>query len=567
MLPESTPKLTTNDLLQLIEEAKNAELCRDVEAMRSALQAVWTDTSITPDFQSYGEILNAELLRLCGVFLSLYGKYSLNLKNYQSRAKDLITTSIRLFENNKLPDKAAEAHVMLAFCYWNDGEINECEAILDVVESNFGENKIHPIYIQSCLNRLLIHLWKGDIESARKIIEEISSPIQFCNDFRLQGMFHIQSGIFYLTSKKYEKGIFHLNEAFRLAKRTNNSLYVALALNNLAFLYKETKDFQKAFGYISEAIDEVNKVKNQGFLPHALDTKALIFLDWDKPKNALDTINKSVECFRQGEDYRGLSDALWTKTLCHLRLEKKDDALSCFIELIRIASEHIGEVAVKKFTKNFSDQVYVLHGLDFIAEVNEFKKDRISAALTNAKGKISKAAKILGLKNHQALSAILHKQFSGLLEELGFRRRARRNSVILKKWNEQTEQMPEYWEIIILNLKDKIISFDFEVTFQDYDTYFFDKFFMRSFGVQTSAVVAVAKITKPEPGMVVLGSNENQFFIGKTHYDKWTGIYFVEDTKGNPIPFEIENLLGQPVGFCPASEVENDTIRFSRLSF
>ena len=123
---------------------------------------------LTPNFQSYGEIINAELLRLCGVFLSLYGKYSLNLKSYQSRAKDLLTKSIRLFEANNLPDKAAEAHVMLAFCYWNEGEINECETILDIVEADFRANKLHPVYIQICLNRLLVCFWKSDVRISNK---------------------------------------------------------------------------------------------------------------------------------------------------------------------------------------------------------------------------------------------------------------------------------------------------------------------------------------------------------------------------------------------------------------
>src|ERR1044072_1956092 len=111
MLPETTPKLTTVELLQLIEEARDAELCRDTESFRKILQTVWINIETTPNFENYGEIINAELLRLCGVFLSLYGKYSLNLKNYQNRAKDLLTKAIRIFEANNLPDKAAEAHV------------------------------------------------------------------------------------------------------------------------------------------------------------------------------------------------------------------------------------------------------------------------------------------------------------------------------------------------------------------------------------------------------------------------------------------------------------------------
>ena len=102
------------------------------------------------------------------------------------------------------------------------------------------------------------------------------------------------------------------------------------------------------------------KIKHQGFLPHALHTKALIYLDWNKLKKALDTINQSIEFFKQGENYRGLTDALWTKIRCLLRLGRKEEALNIFVELENIAAEHIGEIAVKKFAKNLTEEIYVL---------------------------------------------------------------------------------------------------------------------------------------------------------------------------------------------------------------
>ena len=69
MLPKTTPKLNTPEILQLIQEARNAELCRDVDSLREVLQTVW-NVEETPNFDNYDAPIKGEFLRLCGVFLS-----------------------------------------------------------------------------------------------------------------------------------------------------------------------------------------------------------------------------------------------------------------------------------------------------------------------------------------------------------------------------------------------------------------------------------------------------------------------------------------------------------------
>lgn len=568
MLPETTSKLTTKNVLQLIEEARNAELCRDTQSLRELLQTVW-NIEETPNFNNYDEVIKAELLRLCGVFLSFYGN-SQNLKNYQLKGKDLLTNAVEIFEANQLADKAAEAKVMLALCYWNEGEVNECEAILNFVEAEFGKNLLHPVYLQICINRLLIYFCNKDLKPALKIIEEINAPMQFCADVRLQAMFHNQAGIFYTNTTQYDKAIFHLNEAIRFAEKVKNKLFVAINLNNLAFLYKDIKDYDTAFKYISESVDKFKRVNHQGLLSHALDTKALIYLDWNKSEKALESINESIDCFSQGEDYRGWTDALWTKVRCLIRLERPEEAFFTFAELERIAAERIGEVAVKKFAKNLTEEVYALKHLALADEVAEFKKARVRAALIEANGVVGKAAKILRLKNHQALSDILNKQFPELLGELGFRRRARRASgtsekTKLRTININSTDIMQEREISRLILTGKNFSFDFNVKSEQFETYYFDKYLMQGFGIESGAIVAVIPVTELKTGMTVLVSNEEGFLVGKTEHDGWAGIYFISDEQGNPIPLDEKNVVGEPIGFCLFSKADKKYIQFSRL--
>ncbi|HEY0428185.1 MAG TPA: tetratricopeptide repeat protein [Pyrinomonadaceae bacterium] len=396
--------------------------------------------------------------------------------------------------------------------------------------------------------------------------------MQFCSDVRLQAMFHNQAGIFYTNTKEYDKAVFHLNEAIRFAKKANNKFFIAINLNNLAYLYKEIKDYQKAFDCISESINEVQAIEHKGFLPHALDTKALIYLDWNKFKDALETINQSIECFRQGEDYRGLTDALWTKVRCLFRLERAEDAFVAFAELEHIACERIGEIAVRKFAKNLAEEIYILRGLPFTDEVAEFKKSRVAKALVEANGSVGAAAAILGVKSHQALSDILNKQFPGLVEELGFKRRAKRGSrgakseaidlrtVVLDKSDIHQER-----EISRLVLRDKNFSFDFHFSSEKFETFYFDKYLMQKFGIDCGAIVAVIPVEEFHAGQTILISNEEIFIVAKIEYDAWAKIYFILDERGLPVPLGEKNVIGAPVGYCLMEAADKKFIEFSRL--
>ncbi|HSK73401.1 MAG TPA: tetratricopeptide repeat protein, partial [Pyrinomonadaceae bacterium] len=204
--------LPLKEILPLIEEARNAELCRDIDLMQKTVNAFWEDFDHAPDLIGYEKPIRAELLRISGAFLSFYG-YARNKKDYQIRGKDLLTQAIEVFESQKLQEKAAEAKVMLAHCYWNTGEIEESEALLEMVEAEFGDNLKHPVYLKICINRLLTLIWKKKFDQALEIIEKIDSAIDVCGDLRLQAQFHIEAGIFYRSTEKYEKAVSHYQEA------------------------------------------------------------------------------------------------------------------------------------------------------------------------------------------------------------------------------------------------------------------------------------------------------------------------------------------------------------------
>jgi tetratricopeptide (TPR) repeat protein len=309
---------------------------------------------------------------------------------------------------------------------------------------------------------------------------------------------------------------------------------------------------------------------NRGYLAHFLDTKALIYLDTERFDAALEVINQAIEIFRQGEDAAGLTDALWTQTRCLLRLERKQDALIVFNELLDIARTRIGQSAVQKFARSLSDEIYALRHIPLTEEVQRFKKERVRAALVQAKGKISAAAKHLGLKNHQALSDILNNQFPGLYEDAGFRRRAVRKAKQQKRGKTKTvivnlENILSEAEISPLALPDKNFSFDFPCPAGAFKTFYFDCSTMKNFGIESGAIVAVVPVAEIKAGMFLLISEEESFKLARAEYDSWSRVFFIMDERGEPLPLNTEQVVGEPVGYCLIKYIDNKFIEFSRL--
>jgi hypothetical protein len=188
MLPETTPKLPIADVLQLIEEARNAEKLRDLKSLREILESFWTDFNEVPDFDTYEGHIKAELLRLSGSFLTFYA-VSKGLRDLQLRAKNLLTQSIELFETLKLPEKVSEANIYLGFCYWNCGEVSEYEAIYNYLEMQFGKSPFHPVSLLLSINRLVIFIYCEKKVEALKLIEKTLRSIDYCEDRRIKAMF------------------------------------------------------------------------------------------------------------------------------------------------------------------------------------------------------------------------------------------------------------------------------------------------------------------------------------------------------------------------------------------
>ncbi|MBA3631772.1 MAG: tetratricopeptide repeat protein [Acidobacteria bacterium] len=575
-----TTKKTTKEIIKpnlrvLLEEAKNAEYCRDIEESRRIFSSFWQDIKTDPDVSDFEAVVQAELLRLCGFFLSCYGR-SQGKANYQLRGKDLLTKAIEIFEELDDLDKTAEARVMLALCYWYEGEIEECESILQFTEEEFKENQLHPVYLQIRLNRLMTLHWKKDYQKAVEIIEELEIPMELCQDLRLKTMYHNQAGIFYRLLGKYDKAVFNQNEAIRFARRLKSSRFIATSLNNLALLYMQMSDFKTAHSHIEEAISIFENLNDTGWIPHALDTKALLLNKENRCEEALETIESAISYFTKGDDYSGLVDAFWTKIQSLLRLDRKSEALILFSELATLASQRIGEYAVQKYADLLADLLYAGKNLPLADEVKSYKKQLVSQSLRQNNASVTDAASELGI-SHQSLSEILRNQFPELREEFGLNNRMRRDSKIISKKTKpaaknktKKSREQEARKITPIDLSRSEIAFEnFDLSDNDeIFTFIAPSHTLKQFGVSGDAIICVVKQNfQPGQPFVICERENTVYDCGIAAVDDLTGYFYLICEDDEPKPFSSNEFfsIGRVAGFCLLESISDHQVTFKSL--
>ena len=554
MFTKNLKKIATGEALTLIENLRNAELCRDISVMERILKPIWQNYNEEPLIDNLEVSLQAEILRSCGFFLSYYGR-SHNLKSYQERGKDLLIRAVEIFSEKALTHKAFEAKVTLSLCYWHEGAVSECEIILAETESEYADNQLHPVYIQICINRVITLLAKAGENPAyarrgMEIIKKLSTAIEFCDDLRLKAMYYNHAGIYYRYFKEPGNALFHYKEGIKTARKAGNFRFVAINHNNIAFLYKEIKDFTQAHHYVDKAIKFYRELNESGWLAHTLDTKALIYLEEGKHTTALNIIDQALELFRQGEDYSGLAEALFNKSKILLQLNRFGEALLLLTEVVSTAMFRIGEFAAKKYTDEFSKLIYPLNHTSYPNEVKSFKAHVLRRHLTDADRQITKAAATLGI-SHQNLSHILNNQFPELYIELGIGRRASRNG-------KKRDVLPN---ITPVRLSDSQMSCDGGLKLNEdasYYTFALNGKHLPSLKTKQNAVVLV-EVASQTAGATVIMQNQktSEFHCGVLELDKLTGMFYLNDSSSkDDFPYLLDDFkyYGKVVGYCLLEE-------------
>jgi len=416
-------KETSIDVLEIIDTAKDAERRRDMQVFKSILKSIWTDFETEPDLSRFEPEIKAWILRLGGMYLCLYGQAK-GENSYQERAKNLISKSISIFEDESLVDEAYEAKVMLSTAYFFAGQVEETGIILEEVLSRYCNNELHPVYLLAQTNNIGVLNWKKDYQQIAKVLDSIKIPMEeVCDDASLLAQYHNQAGLVCSTLGKYLEAATHYEKAIINGEKVGRVRGVGISLNNLAYLNSSRNKNKEANENIVKALKIFEELDDAGWIAIVLDTKALVHLRENKLDLALESIEKAIGLFKKGERYSALTDALWVKICILLRADKKEQAFSVYSKLSEIALSEIGQYAVTKYSKQLAEIVYSIKDLGFHEEVRAFKREILKESLVSSNLDTKRASKKLKIDEDKLLN-ILDKQFPSIYDEIGVRNKS-----------------------------------------------------------------------------------------------------------------------------------------------
>ena len=414
------PKKTFVNILEIIDTARVAEKKRDMQASRKILSPIWNDFETEPDFSQFEPGVEANLLRLCGMHLCLYG-HAKGEDDYQERAKNLISQAISIFGVEKMLHEACEAKVMLSTAYLYAGQNEEVGIILDEVLPHYHNNELHPVYLLTQINKIGVLHWKRDYQEALEVLSSIKIPMEeVCDDAALLAQYHNQAGFILGRVERYQEATTHYEKAIINGEKAGRVRGVGISLNNLAYLNSSHDKNKEANENIVKALNIFEELGDAGWIAIVLDTKALVHLRENKLDLALESIEEAIGLFKKGERYSALTDALWVKICILLRADKKEEAFYIFSELSEIASSEIGQYAVTKYSKQLAEIVYSIKDIGFHKEVRAFKRQLIKDSFSSVNMDTKRAAKKLKIDEDKLLN-ILDKQFPSIYDEVGIR--------------------------------------------------------------------------------------------------------------------------------------------------
>lgn len=564
---KATSTLTKIKILQLIDDARNAEFLRDLSLLKSILEPVWNCVE-TPDFSNFDKLIQAELYRACGFYWTFFG-HQHNKENIQIRGRDLLTVAIKLFDDENLIEKSAEARIMLSFSFWNSGEVEESEIILENLPKEFSDDQNHPLFIQIACNRLMTLFWKNDLDEAVKLIKNTSPSLKNCSDLRLQCMFHNQAGIVYLFKKNADQSFYHFQQSSQFAEKINNLKFVAIIHNNIAMLFRDLGKYNFALESLKESEKLCLETDYAWLIPSVLDSRSLVYISQKKYEEALVEIDKAIRLFENGEDSRSLVEAFWTKITSLIALGRKPEVLQTFCELEKVASIKIGKTAVEKYRKLLADQIIFIGDAPLKESEKIYRQERVSLALRQSGGVQKIAAQKLGI-GIGTMSDIVSNQFPvETFTDDGYKKRKTRlvaspstkKEKTLKKRSSEILFEKPIAKILFANMP---CTFDFE-QFENFEVYLICAGQMKTFGIDYECLIAAETSPDFNDGDLLLIRDRTEWILGEVEFDEEHFIYVLTAPNGSQIEIESSNIAGKPIAYCPYSENLN-IYNFTKLN-
>jgi tetratricopeptide (TPR) repeat protein len=458
--------------------AKALASAGDYEAAREALGGLWGGIGERPRIEDLPEKDQAEVLLRAGALSGWLGSSS-QVPGAQGFAKDLISESIRAFEELEDQEKIAEAQSDLALCYWREGAMDEARVWFREAISR----------TKNPANRLLIIVRSTTVECASNRFDDalalldLAAPLlDEVEDDLARGCYHMHRAVVLRRlggSENLDRALIESAAASVHFEKANHQRYFARCECNTANILRQLGRYEDALEHLERGRRTFVELGDVGTAAQVNDTKARVFIAQQSYVEAEKIAFSAVSALEVGDEQSHLAEALETQAVALARMGRFQSALGILKRAAHIAeaagdAQQSGKIflTILEESRNFlspSEITEIYREADerlpalldqetvsrlracarlstanaaaaridnpspgsFEQEVHKRESDLISAALAEANGSVTRAARLLGL-THQGLCYIINHRHKDLLGERA-PIRVRRKSIIKKR--------------------------------------------------------------------------------------------------------------------------------------
>ncbi len=439
------------------------------ERAREAMGELWQRVGERPKLDKLNQATSAEVLLRAGVLTGYIGSTK-QIEGTQETAKDLISESISLFEVSLDADKAAEARIDLAVCYWREGAFDEARVMLQEslrwLANTDSEQKARAL-----LNSALVERSAKRFNDALRIHIEAAPLFEQISNHALKGKFHngFANVLNYLRTAEcredytdralveYAAASFHFEQA-------GQSRHLACVENNLGFLFSTIGKFRDAHEHLDRAQALFTSLKDRVHIAQVDETRARVLLAEGRAAAAEKLARSAIHILENGGEQSLLAEALTTHGIALARTNHHPRAQHTLQRAVEVASqagdfegagqsaltiiEELGErLATAELSATYERAANLLatsrnpgvlsrlsvcarrvlflvaalpvpstwEGFSIREAVHRYEACLIERALKEAGGGVTRAAQLLGLKHHQNLTGLLNTRHKHLL--------------------------------------------------------------------------------------------------------------------------------------------------------
>lgn len=459
----ANPALTHSERARLrCQLAKQLEEVGSYEAACEALGELWRGTGRRPNLDELDGATAAEVLLRAGVLTGWIGCVK-QIEGAQETAKDLISESIRSFEELQDIEKMAEAQMELGHCYWHEGAFNEARDLLQEALSRLSD-KSGDIKAITLLRLAAVEGSAKRFNEALRLDILAAALFEKSTNHALKGKFHNQFGFIQRNLGDIDSALIEYEAASYHFEQAGHTRYQAYVENNLGFLFGTIHKFTEAHEHLDRAQALFTRLKDKVHIARVDDTRARVLLEEGRVRDAEKFAKAAVRTLKEDDQQALFAEALTTHGIALARLGQyqharitlqsaievahnagdSEDAGLAALSIIEELGEHLTaddlSITYQRALELLSSSrnvetharlsacagrvLFLLGSLpsppswknfSLREAVRRYEGRIIEKALKDAGGIVTRAARMLGFRNHHSLVNKLNKHHRHLL--------------------------------------------------------------------------------------------------------------------------------------------------------